>query len=54
MLSQIENAIEIAVFDAGEEWVMLDEKNGAVLPSEIHDFNDEVMKAQERDFPKDY
>ena len=54
MLSRIENAIEIAVFPAGEEWVTLDEENGAFLPSETHDFNDEVMKTQEREFPKDY
>ena len=28
------------VFDAGEEWVTLEEENRAFLPSETHDLND--------------
>ena len=52
MLLRIENAPEIAVFDASEEWVTPEEENRAFLSSEPHDLNDEVRKAQEKEFPE--
>ena len=55
MLSRIENPQEIAVFDAGEEWVNLDEGSQAFLPSEMYDLDDkEVLKAQRTQFPAEY
>ena len=45
--------IEIALFDASEKWVTLEEKNQALLLSKTHDLNDEeVRKALEREFPE--
>ena len=55
MLSRIENQTEIAVFDAGEEWVSLEDENRGFLPSETYDLNDqEVRKAQQVEFPEEY
>ncbi len=55
MLSRIENQAEIAVFDAGEEWVSLDESDEAFLPSETYNLDDgEVRNLQHAEFPEEY
>ena len=43
MLSRIDNQSEIAVFDAGEEWVSLEDQNRAFLPSETYDLSDQEV-----------
>lgn len=55
MLSRIEDPVEVAVFDAGEEWVSLEEDGTAFLPSETYDIDDqEVLRLQRGEFPEEY
>ena len=56
MLSRITEH-EVAVFDASEEWVTLEDENTghAFLPSETHGLNDpEVKEAQKNEFPEEF